>query len=131
MALKTRNLNEAAYLITRGYRCKIEKLSDNVSIFHFKNEAIKASNSFLTGKAVMNLSKFLCARFQLKHELKGYDIQDEGDAGRKGRAYYYFSEDKVLQHAIYGSNPIHKLRFEKGNYFEEKEKAEYKNSFYK
>lgn len=130
--MKTRNLDEAAYLLSRGHRPKFKKLAQNEAEFTFsKSDTIKKDSlRFLKGEAMVNVTKYLYSRTYLKHTLSKYKITQtetqfvrNGYEQLKGRGYYYIDENDSVQHAIFGAAEIHQTRYESGNYFTAKNDA--------
>lgn len=122
---KTKNLDVASYLYTKGMEPKIKRFGVNNSLFTFADEKAESeAKKFLLGNVVTNISKYLFARVQLKR-LCGYEevVIPTQKTTKIGQPYWYIV-NKTIMHAVHGSGKVHNERLSDGNYYLEKKDAE-------
>ena len=121
--MKTRNIDEAAYLLSKGHRPKYDKIAQNDAEFYFSNDAKKDAARFLRGEAMVNVTKYLYCRTYLKQSLSKEKVEQSGYAALMGRGYYYIAKDDSVQHALFGKDKCHETRHKGGNFFSYKNDA--------
>lgn len=117
--MKTRNIDEAAYLLYKGHRPRYTKYANNDAEFSFTgSDALKKDAArFLKGEVMVNVTKYLYCRTYLKQSISKEDAVVGEFAHLIGRRYYYIDENKVVQASTFGNKPFHKERYEQGNYY--------------
>lgn len=126
---KTFLIDEVSYLKIKGFRYTSKRFANRASewIFDDTPELRKELNKFWSGSTIMiNLNKWLFVRQQVKFEQDSLPIRirKEKDMMQNGQRYFFIADNGGVTSALYGDNPIHQERFNKGNMFVTKELAE-------
>lgn len=139
---KTHNLDEAAYLMLRGFRCESHSKTKTSAEFIFKDAGIDSYiKDFWTRGSLIELHSWLAVRQALKNEIKAQlyvqemnhltetrgtvkDFLEDPTAyePKTGEAYFYVLNGSVF-HALYGNSPAHELRVRSGNCFKTRNAA--------
>lgn len=127
---KTKNLDEATFLILKGYYSFKQKvISAKGAEFTFEDTDGKIKNKvkeFWCGSPVISLNKWTSTRTQLKtqqsqifHRMKNPDFLKENGNKKypSGMPYYYIDDFNHIQHSIFGVGKAHQDRAENGNVF--------------
>ena len=129
---KTKSLDLAAYLFTKGYEPKVKYLSEILCEYTYPSEVEKLVKSFLLGNVQCNLQKFLYARYALKQLTKKLEGIEKGETVKERKARnaeyigkkYYTIVDNYIVEFIYGKDEVHEQRRLAGNYYPTKELAQ-------
>jgi Domain of unknown function (DUF5659) len=143
MKYDTNNLDEAAYLALQGYPFTVTRTGQVSALFSFETDEHfnEARVRFWKGEATVQLHCWLATRTALKNECSGQKIS----AGRiaspsivpaecatkavvsAGFPYWYY-DGATIKGAMFGSNALHTLRLEDGNFYRTREDAQFKRN---
>lgn len=125
----THNLDEAAFLVSRGLKYRLTKTGCVTSTFRFDRDKMleRYRREFWSRGAKVNIHTWLAVRGALKNELSGQSVCIK-EKGRqevyRGGFYYFIDEDRNIQREIWGfKNPTHQARLDSGNFYKTKEAA--------
>lgn len=150
---KTFNLNEATYLVLKGFRYGLDATMMNASCFVFDDteELEKARKEFWTSGCKVNIHTWIGLRQEIKNSLKSQvslEISQpllkrhkriaqraknatEVDVNKPISTYtpndgdaYWYASNGIVCHAIAGAHNMHKRRQQENNCFKTKEEAE-------
>lgn len=127
---KTESLNEATYLVIKGFQVRIKRTGPVMAIFTFVDSTqLQSHVKKFWGESniPVNLNKWLFIRMEMKMRVKSKEFRIKSVSGntldlKNGEPYYYKFGTNVL-HALWGSAEIHQKRLKAGNVFVTRKEA--------
>lgn len=130
MKTKINNLDLAAYLVTKGYVCKVKHIHPTMGEFAFSEDLEKQVATFYKGDAQVNLLKYIGNRLMLKKALTDQGVKAGliNPSTNKYKdlwntTYWYLDDQKVVRSNIFGKSTLHSARKDAGNYYKSEAEA--------